>query len=89
MLTFEPASGFVLYKKSIIYEVIPNRVQLEAVSTYDNNPKRSINTNLAKSCQYLTSISVVWSFRNFAQSVIVTLPCTAKLWKDKATEKNV
>ena len=42
MLTFEPASGFVLYKKSIIYEANPNRVQLEAVSTYDNNPKRSL-----------------------------------------------
>ena len=42
---------------------------------YTSRPKPIINSHLAKSRSTITSVSVVQSFWNFAQSTAVSLPC--------------
>ena len=49
---------------------------------YENmRPKRILNSNLAKSRWSITSVSVTQSFRNFAKSTAVSLPCSVQNFK--------
>ena len=64
----------MVYTVSVVGRVSPGGSD----SVWDIRSKLIINSNLAKSRWLITFISVLQSFRNFAQITAVSLPCPVK-----------